>query len=125
MRWYTAGVAVVTGTALATAIEMRSVADQAQGARARAAASRAYVAGAEQHARETSAAIRKLTRQYDRVLSDAKRTQRRMLADLRKARKAAQSAGKINLAPIAYSTSFASAPGVSAAAAGAPVSGTS
>jgi hypothetical protein len=125
MRWYTAGVALVTGISVSVAIEMREVADQAQRDRAHAAAARTYVAAADKHAKETAVAIRKLTKQYAVALTTANRTQARMLADLRKARKAARLAQTISMAPVVYSTSFSAAAGVSAAAASAPTTGTS
>ncbi len=104
MRWYTAGVALVTGISVSVAIEMREVADQAQRDRAHAAAARTYVATADKHAKETAVAIRKLTKQYAVALTTANRTQARMLADLRKARKAARLAQTISMAPVVYST---------------------
>jgi hypothetical protein len=125
MRWFTAGAALVTGASVAAAIEMHAVADQAAQAHARAIAARAYVITAERHARETDSAIRTLTWQYTQVLTGARKNQRRMLASLDAARKAAKKAGNVNLAPVVYSTSFSAAPGVSAAAAGSPLSGTS
>jgi hypothetical protein len=48
-----------------------------------------------------------------------------MLADLRKARRAARSAKTVNIAPVVYSTSFSAAPGISATAGAAPTSGAS
>jgi hypothetical protein len=126
MRWYTAGIALVTGAAVATAIEMRSEADQAQKAHVRATALQAYVTKAEHHADQTKVALGKLTHQYDEALLTARQTQSRMLADLRKARKAARSAkNKTAAAPVVYATTFSVVAGVSPAAGGAPTSGTS
>jgi hypothetical protein len=125
MRWYTAGVAVITGAAVATAIEMRSEAEQASRAHVNARETQAYVLKVNRHATDTQAAFVHLIRQYDQALTTAKRTQARMLADLRKARKAARSAKNVNIAPVVYSTSFSAAPGVSAAAGAAPSSGAS
>lgn len=120
-------VAVVSTCAVAYAIEMNSSADQADAAHTSATRWQKYITTVTAHAVDVEGRYSVLLARYSKAVDDAQRQQARMLADLRKARKAALKAKKPDLAPISYSTSVSYSGGgsVSAASAAAPSSGTS
>jgi hypothetical protein len=127
-RAYTSVICIVSTCSVAYALEMNTQADHNAAARQRAAKLSSYVSMVQKHASDTQRNFEKLQGQYNKVVRDAQRTQRRMLADLKKARTAARHSTTATSAPVVYSTSVQSFSGggaVVSAAAGAPVSGTS
>jgi dTDP-4-dehydrorhamnose reductase len=128
-RVYTSVICIATTCSVAYTLEMSAQADKNAAARERAAKLEAYLKVVQKHAADTHQNFVKLTAQYNKVVSDAQRTQRRMLADLRKARSDARHATTASAAPVVYSTSVTFSGGggsaATAAAASAPTTGTS
>lgn len=126
-RVYTSVVCIASTCSVAYALEMTTQADRNASARARTQKLTAYLATVEKHTTDTEQQFAKLTAQYNKVVRDARRTQQRMLADLRKARSDARRATSGGSAPVVYSTSVQSWSGGAAASAasGAPTSGAS
>jgi hypothetical protein len=128
-RVYTSVICIASTCSVSYALEMSAQADKNAAARQRATKLEAYLKVVQKHAADTQANFAKLTTQYNKVVSDAQRTQRRMLADLRKARSDARHATTASAAPVVYSsvTSFSGGGGsaATAAAASAPTTGSS
>jgi hypothetical protein len=126
-RVYTSVICIASTCSVAYALEMNTQAERNAAAQERTAKLTAYLATVQKHATDTERNFAKMTSQYNKVVRDARRTQQRMLADLRKARTDARNATTASAAATVYSTSVTSFSGgaASAAAAGAPTSGTS
>ena len=126
LRWYTAGVAVVTGGAVAVAIDMNARADDAARAQRNAIASRDWARKVEQHTTDVDKATVAVLSHYKKVHADGTKTKKRLLADLRTARIAAQKATKVNIGPIMVSVQTSwSGPAVSGGLTGGPSTSTS
>jgi hypothetical protein len=126
LRWYTAGVAVLTGGAVAIAIDMNARADDAERAQRNAIASRAWAVKVEQHTKVVDKATVAVLAHYKQVHTDGTRTKRRLLADLRRARVAAQKAQQVSFTPVSVSVQTSwSGPAVSGGLTGGPATSTS
>jgi hypothetical protein len=127
-RVYTGVICIASTCSIAYALEMSAQADRNAAARQRAAKLEAYLKVVQKHASDTRQSFVKMTAQYNKVVIDAQRTQRKMLADLSKARSDARHATTASAAPVVYSSSVTFTGGGSAAtaaAASAPTTGTS